>query len=741
MCGTTLTFGTDASAADTTAPTASGASPDQLQEIVVTANRLGEQDLQAVPTAISSLDTESLDREGLQSLTDIARSTPGISVSEQGGGKNTVVIRGIVTVGSPDPTNVEDQPAVSVYLDDTPISLAGATPDLRVFDLERVEIVRGPQGTLYGAGAMAGNIRYITRKPDSTGYAATLEASGVDTRYGGDGYSFRGMINAPLIKDALALRVSAYQGEDPGYIDNVGRAVKDSNRQDNTQVRAALRLDDHGPLVVDGSFLYGRVHRSAPNATYVNFAPYEYSATGPEFYRDRFGIANLTISYHADLFDLISSSSYVDRSTESATSSEVIAAYFLGLNTLSVDYLNNDIHDFTQEIRLAATHWSHLKGQIGVFYENQHRRYTQDFPTAGADAVIGASSLVFDAFQSNDIFSAHQNPDTRQIAEFGDITYSPVDQLDLTAGLRHFDWRQSFYLFSGGAFGALGPGQPLTTSQSSTESGVNPRFNVTYHVHDSIVFAEAAKGFRYGGINQPVPQSLCAAALAAIGLTSAPLTYGPDYLWTYSLGEKATAFDRRFTINTTAFYTNWSDVQTKKLLTTCGYYYERNKGDVRSTGVELETHWLATTGLTLGLSASYTHAAANGPIEDLNAASGARVPYFPRVIASLQGDYRRTIPWGGLQLQADYTYRGNMVTDFDPTNALLYREIPAIRVLNAALTIAHGPTEWTLYGRNLTNERVTSIVAPNLYGAAQPGGDVYYLGLPLTLGIRAAVRF
>ena len=150
------------------------------------------------------------------------------------------------------------------------------------------------------------------------------------------------------------------------------------------------------------------------------------------------------------------------------------------------------------------------------------------------------------------------------------------------------------------------------------------------------MFAEAAKGFRYGGINQPIPTELCAEALAGYGLTSAPLTYGPDYLWTYSLGEKASALDRRLTVNTTAFFTHWTDIQTLAPLSSCGYYFEQNKGDVKSTGVEVESHWLATSALTLGLSASYTDSVADGPIENLNASSGARTPYFPRVIAAVQ---------------------------------------------------------------------------------------------------------
>ena len=442
------------------------AASEQLQEVVVTANRLGAEDLQQVPMAITAINADALDRRGLQSLSDITFGTPGITVADVGGGQNTIIIRGISTVGAPDPSNVETQTPVSVYLDDTPISLAGATPDLRLFDLERVEVVRGPQGTLFGAGAMAGNIRYVTRKPNASAYEATLEASGIDTPRGGGGYSVRGMFNAPLV-DNLALRVSAYQGQDPGYIDNIARNNGNSNWQTSTQAHAALRFDNQGPLTVDASVLYGRTYRgdAYSNYTYADLPPYEFSATSRESYEDEYTISNITFNYHASSFNVISSSSYVDRNTSGVASAENVVSYFLGYDTLSTSTYGNNIKDFSREIRIATNNWRQFRGQFGVFYENQHRKYVQDFPTEGADAVIGTfypglDSLSFGAFNPNDIFSEYQNPDTRQIAEFIELTYSPTNRIDLTAGARQFNWRQSFSLYSGGLFGALDRGNP-----------------------------------------------------------------------------------------------------------------------------------------------------------------------------------------------------------------------------------------------------------------------------------------
>jgi iron complex outermembrane recepter protein len=725
----------------------------QLAEVVVTSNRLGEQDLQKTPITVTALDTDTLDRTNLDSLADITRNVPGINVTDFGGGQNVIIIRGVTTDGLPVNTDNETQPTVSVYLDDTPISLAGATPDLRVFDLERVEVVRGPQGTLYGAGAMAGNIRYITRKPDATAFDALIEASGDYTDYGTTGYTVRGLLNTPLVADRLALRVGIYQGEDPGWIDNVLTGEKNVNSQRNTQLRAALRLANTGNWTVDASYLYGRVQRDENNNVYSELAKDQYAGVVPGEYHDRYQILNLTAEYKAESFDFISSTSYDDRTIDSTTDQsffgEGISTFFTSPPVPAEDIptanvLRSGVHDFAQELRIASTAWKHWKGQAGIFYEHQGRDQWQNFPSKGFDALWGGNSLDLGAFTTDTFFSGQTNAITRQVAVFGELTYSPNERFDLTVGARHFDWHQSFNLYFAGLFG-INPstGAPLTVDGTSKESGTNPRVNAAFHVTpDVMVFAEAAKGFRYGGINQPVPLGpppACSDYIAP--LTSAPLTFGPDYLWSYSLGEKASLLDRRLTLDATVYELRWKDVQTRKNLPECGYYYIENKGDVRSDGVEFEAQWQATPSLAFGITGAYTDARADGAIPNLNAPDGARAPYFPRFTASLQGTYRRNLSIGNFLLTADFSHRGDVTTDFDAT-AADYRTIPANNVVNAAATLQHGRVEVTLYGRNLTNEKIILGNAANVGpGAPYTPGDLLYIGRPLTVGLKVGVRF
>ena len=729
----------------------------ELKEVVVSATRIGTEDIQKTALSITALDTQSLSRVGLNGLEEITRDVPGIAVTEQGGGRNVIVMRGIVTNGLPQRDNIEDQTTVSVYLDDAPISLAGATPDLRVYDLERVEVIRGPQGTLFGAGAMAGNIRYITRKPSTRNVEGSFEASGDVLDGGGTGYDARGIYNQPLIDDMLGLRVSAYRGRDAGFIDDVGLGQKNANPLDTVQARAAVRLENVGPVTADASYLFGRVDSRGSNAVYADLGN-KYDSVSRDDYLDKFHFLNGTATYLANGFNVVSSTSYINRRISDFTDEsygQAFASTFFGfeppLFTNASNLSKNHISDFSQELRLSATQWKTVKVQVGAFFERQKRHYFQDYPAPGFYEALGdgSSGLTYGGFTPESVFSGTQSNTTRQFAVFGELTYSPIEQLDLTIGARRFWWRQSFNLFFAGIFGFdYDVGAPLQTGGKSTERGTNPRINATVHINEDVIaFAEAAKGFRYGGINQPLPTGPagCGDALADDGLTGAPLTFGRDYLWTYSIGEKARLFDRRVNFNTTAFFTRWNDVQTVHPLEGCGYSFEQNAGDVTSEGVEVETQWQATTALTLGASASYTKAEAEGPIANLNAPDGARVPYFPRIIASVQAGYQWQIPIGKLMLQADYSHRSSSPNLFDKTSSI-YRVVPSSDIANAAFTLEHENTEWTLYGQNITNRRIVTGIDGNVNfsqvtGAELQPGDKVFLARPRTIGLKFGVHF
>jgi iron complex outermembrane receptor protein len=279
------------------AQTAKTASGNQVDEVVVTANRSGAESLQNIATAISAVNVQQVDRSGLGNLNDLAKFTPSLSITQGAPGYNKFDMRGLTT-GAYAGSDTSDRSLVAVYLDDTPISVQGQTPDLRVYDLERVEILRGPQGTLYGASSMAGTIRFVTAKPSLSSTFGTLEATGSGTEAGSPSYSLRGMFNAPIIDGKLAARATFYQGEDGGYIDNIGlRDKKDANRNVSTQARLALRWTPTDKLTVDLSGTYERSRAYGLNTGMSGLPAYTTSTNSPEGTRDDFQLYSLNVDY------------------------------------------------------------------------------------------------------------------------------------------------------------------------------------------------------------------------------------------------------------------------------------------------------------------------------------------------------------------------------------------------------------------------------------------------------------
>ncbi|WP_242138948.1 TonB-dependent receptor [Sphingomonas sp. TREG-RG-20F-R18-01] len=784
----------------------SSANPE-LTDIVVTANRSGAQSLQNVPLAVSVVNVDQVTKSGQGNLSDLAKFTPSLSITEGAPGFNKFNMRGLAT-GPYRTSDTSDRSLVAVYLDDTPISVQGQTPDLKVYDLERVEILRGPQGTLFGAGSMAGTIRFVTAKPNLTRAFGTAEAGVLTTEHGEPGFNFRGMLNLPIVSDTLAMRANFYVGRDGGFIDNIGlRNKQDANRNSTYQGRVALRWTPDAALTVDASVTYERSIANGLNSAFDGLKPYTVLTNGPEGTDDRFRLYTLGADYDAGFAHLIVTGAYTDRAIGFDASLEPQIGYFFQdygspltpqtntyplyeaptaySDTLArqipaeLYQIDQKIKDYMLEGRLVSQPGGPLTWTVGAFYEKQKRHLRQDIPVAGFDTLsyqngsgpyntpngLYDSRLVDAAFQSNDIFSGLQDTNEHQIALYADGTWHATEKLDLTAGLRYFNFKERYYLFESGVYGVIN-NRPLTTNATLKSNGVNPRANVSYHFdRDFMVYAEAAKGFRYGGGNQPVPfdtttpgknpsiAQQCTSQLAGYGYNAAPLTFGPDKLWNYTIGEKAKLAGGRVTLNASAYYIDWRDVQTRLRLD-CSYFFTDNKGRVTSKGVELETMIKATPEITVSASGSYNDSKANGDIPTVGAFDGDRTPYYPRWTGNLQLFYDRPVGNGALHVQTGYQYQSSQNTNFNPfstviTNGTLTRNglnqsfavIPATHNVSAAVTYNVGQFEFGIYGTNLANGvRVTDIARATYYQVYQAGSRVT-LARPRTIGFRAKVSF
>ena len=781
---------------------ASAADAPKSDEIVVTANRSGAESLQHVAMAISAINTDRLDKAGANSFTDLAHLTPSLNITEGAPGFNKFDMRGLTT-GAYRTSDTSDSSLVAIYLDDTPISIQGQTPDLKVYDLERVEVLRGPQGTLYGAGSMAGTIRFITAKPSTTSNFGTFEATGSGTQHGSASYSVRGMINIPLINDQLGVRATVYNGQDGGFIDNIGlRNKKDANLNRTIQARVAARWTPSAKLTIDASYTYERSHADGLNSVFSGLNPYTISTNAPEGTRDDFNLYNVTGKYDLGFATLESNTSYTWRRIAYRNSSEPTIGYFFqdytGLTPSATTYplfkqpaaydqtiansipaenymITNKVHDFMQEVRLVSKGDGPVKWSVGGFYEHQRRNLYQDIPVAGFDTTSYEnyfygpfntpdgkynSKTVDAAFNANDIFSGLQNQTTRQVAIFGDATWHATGKIDLTAGLRYYNFNEKYYLFEGGTYGVVDH-VPLTQNATLTAHGFNPKFNVAYHVNDDItLYAEAAKGFRAPGANQPVPigttgiAKTCRDNLASYGYTSAPPSFGPDHLWSYSVGEKAKLANGRVTLNADAYWIDWSDVQTRLLLN-CSYFFTDNKGKIRSKGVEVESSFRPTRELTLGANLTYNDSKANGNIPTVGAFDGNLSPYAPRWIVGVAAYYDHPMGDGNaLHVQVSYQHRSQMQTTFDPLATKIvggvltpngpsatFAIIPASNNLDMAIAYDMGRYEFGVFGKNLTDGVKITDIGRATYFKIYQAGDRETAARPRTIGGRFKVKF
>lgn len=782
---------------------ADAAKSGELADIVVTANRSGAESLQKVAMAVSVVNVDQITKSGQGNLSDLAKFTPSLSITEGAPGYQKFNMRGLSTGGYAS-SDTSDRSLVAVYLDDTPISVQGQTPDLKVYDLERVEILRGPQGTLYGAGSMAGTVRFVTAKPDLNRMFGTAEAGVSTTEHGAASYNFRGMVNLPVVSDQLAVRANFYVGRDGGYIDNIGTYNKQNANSNRTyQGRVAIRWTPTPDLTFDASMTYERSIAKGLSTGLSGLAPYTVSTNGPEGTDDRFRLYTLGADYDVGFANLVVTGAYTDRAIGFDAEPGPQIGYFFQdysggtLPISSTTYplfkaptsydqsvtnkipaelyqIDQKLKDYMGEIRLVSKDGGPVKWTIGAFYEKQKRHLRQDIPTPGFDTLSYMnyfygpfntpngkydSKLVDGAFQSNDIFSGLQDIDEHQIAAYADGTWHVTDKLDLTAGLRYFNFKEKYYLFEAGVYGVVNH-VPLTTNATLKSDGVNPRGNISYKINDNVmIYGEVAKGFRYGGGNQPVPLGTqgvagqCTQNLAAYGYSAAPLTFGPDKLWNYTIGEKAKLAGGRITLNASAYYIDWSDVQTRLRLD-CSYFFTDNKGKITSKGVELETMIKASPEITLVGSGSYNSSKAKGDIPTVGAFDGDRTPYFPAWTGSASIFYDRDVGPGQLHLQASYQYQSEQYTTFNNfatkiVNGVLtkngpnssYAVIPESNNVSASIAYDIGNFELGLFGNNLTNGvKITNVARATYYQVYQAGDRVTY-ARPRTIGFRAKVKF
>jgi iron complex outermembrane recepter protein len=728
MAAAATTIWTSAEA-QTAQPAASAASSSELEEVVVTATRRSES-IQNVPSQVTALTAGALDQLNARDFNDFAAFVPGLSFSSTGASTNLLVIRGITT-GS------QLSSATGVYLDDIPIGASTSNGvgyqslNVNTLDLNRVEVLNGPQGTLYGATSLGGTIKYETNAPDLKNFEAEGGAQVSSTQHGHIDHAYTGMINLPF-GDIAALRVDGYQVYDSGYVKDpvYGRDNEGWSRSEGGRASLLLEPTENLDIRLNAStqhipsesadVVFRSPETRAPiygtyDQAYPTYQPSDYSLT----------LYSATVDYTTPLAKFSSISGYQVNNGTSYTDNSLIYDAALGAFGGAADpwslYVNTTTKKFTQEFRAVSQNGTYFDWLAGAFLSNEKTSETVDLFD---DANPGGTFLGLSPFTS-------WLPSTyREYAVYGDGTIHFTKQLELGLGLRYSRQKQAYDetvsgLLATGSQAVLTP--PVATSDQSVMTYlINPKFHIT---EDVMVYGRAASGFRPGGPN----------FVLSPGLGNP--TFKPDRLWSYELGEKSTFLDKRATLDFDVYDILWKDIQVT--VNNGGVNQLENAGVARVTGSELSFNYRIISPLTVGGSAAWTDArlTSTAPVIGVTT-TGVRLPLAPRFNFALIGAYNFNIVDGydGVFTLTD-RWVGERNAGFGTATSPQYRlGSYNITDLNFEVQAPHG-LEYGLFLRNAF-DRVAEISASVLANEYNPAAPVpVFIAQPRTVGLSVKYKF
>jgi outer membrane receptor protein involved in Fe transport len=650
-----------------------------------------------------------------------------------------------------------------------------------VFDLDRVEVLRGPQGTLFGAGSEGGTVRFITPSPSLDSYTGYFRSELSFTDGGDPSYETGGAVGGPIVQDKLGFRFSLWDRQDGGYIDRVNPvtdqlSARNANDGNSLVSRGALTFKPTDDLTITPAVFFQRVYNGDRGFSWENGPPNFSGPPGPAFTdyaqiaqpsTDTYILPSLNIGYDFGDFSLTSVTSYFRRaydSTFDATSFELSGLLPNGgitlpgyPNYLSVgSYLMRQAN-WTQEVRLTSTDTpdSVFSWVAGVYFQNNVSRNNSSFAEP-FDEIANYLSQYYGYGPGNSLSYFGEAPvdgkysyldryalQETDIAAFGSLTYQPLPGLKFTAGLRV---ARSKYKYNDFQDGPYGPGEPTTYAGSKAELPITPRFAISYQVTpQQMLYATAAEGYRIGGANESVAGIVsCEGDLQRLGVTDVPHTFNSDSVWSYELGDKGAFFDQRLRVDASIFWITWKNIQQQVLLPDCGYYYTGNLGDAVSRGFDVQADWAVGGGLEVGGNAGLTDAryttteTVEGNIIALKGDSLATPEWT--ATANAQQNFDLPMAASGYaridyQFAGPYYRTGSAVTySYDA----LTRNAPATNFVSVRAGAKKGGWDVSLFIDNLLNSHVSLYRYQDT--VSSPGlRDTTFR--PLTVGLTAIKKF
>jgi len=678
------------------AQTSAGPSATTVQEVVVTAEKRTER-LQAVPASIVAVSGAQLQLMSATSYADYLNTIPGVTFANNGGFDDRIFIRGLG-----DSLSSQAVATTGLYLDETPVSEVTATlADIGTYDINRVEVLKGPQGTLYGSESMGGTVRVITNKPDLSSYSGDIDASVSDTYHaGGANYDLNAMINAPLIADKLGARLVIGDEHDSGYIDNIYTGQNDVNSIAKTSVRAMLDAKPITNLDILFTYQYQNDIQDEGANEDIGLPNYKISRAYPDKNHFITNIYNMTINYDLPFATLTSSTSYIDKQNFSVRDlTPVYGSYYsqsynvdtgitIPANTgvgLTYRFPNKAL---VQELRLTSTSSGPFHWIAGLYYN--------DLSPTTQQTIISTDA----ALANYNFYTSSTKSDQTEVAEFAQIDYEITSKLTLTAGVRHANYTLTNYNISSGDLN----GGVSTIVADATETATSAKFAANYKVTPSnLVYAQASQGFRPGGVNGDVPDA-CLSSLQAIGYSNANqvFAYNPDSLWEYELGSKNQFLRGALTVNGDIYYIDWKHAQVAQNLA-CGDQILSNSAGVTSEGAELEIKAHPLAGLNLSFAADYEQATFDQTSVSAQTVAGATLPNVPKWSLSGSGEYTHHVyeDINGY-IFGNINFVDSRMNDLPLVQPNFY--LPSYVDIGMRVGITRGPLDIALYVKNLTNK-------------------------------------
>jgi iron complex outermembrane recepter protein len=764
------------------------------EEITVTA-RKREESIQDVPFSVAAPSEEELRARGVEDLEGVAVNVPGFTVQNLGPGQSQVAMRGVSSGQI-----VRDQPGVKeqvgIYLDESAISLSLFTPDIDLFDMSRVEVLRGPQGTLFGAGSLSGTVRYITNQPELGTTSSTGEMSLSSVADGELGGTAKVVANLPL-GDKAAMRVAGYYTSYAGYVDAVqpGLSVnEDVNGGERTGVRLSFLYQPNEQLTITPRVLYQELDMDGWNrADAYNILGNPFTTSRPavrlgereqftqieEPTTDEFLLADLKVEYDFGDMALTSITSYTDRDVLVVRDATALTASITGGSiglperVYAIDAPLSDAttaQTLSQELRLSGDAGK-LNWVVGAFYSTQDRDYAQRLLVDGFQTASGIPTQGLRA-PRDVLFYSDLSYQLDQFALFGEATWAFSDRFELTGGLRYYDFNEDREQVFDGIFGNDNNGTSLVSTPGSTSSdGIAPRLIASYRLSEAVLLnAQVSKGFRLGGINDPLNVPLCTPD--DLRTFSGRDNWEDETLWNYEVGAKTNILGGRGKFNVAAFYMDIENLQATVTAGSCSSRLIFNVPKARSIGLELEFSAALSSTLDFAISASYADSELESTVTSTDSRGnvsvvsgiekGNRLPTVPKFQAVAALTYQQPVndtwlAYGTLTYQyvgSRYTQIGDQAAGFGTVNLRSFAgtiggpltqgtftfdpELPSYDLVNLRFGMVNDKWDVAFFVNNLTDEVALLSLDQERGTRARVG---YQINQPRTIGVSARVKF